>query len=63
MVLDSLIVPFQFRLVTLALRSDHEFDGAVDYFVLAEDPLSDVLAAVRALFLVNKTLMNAYLTE
>ena len=63
MVLDSLLVPIQFRLVTLALRLDHELDGAVDDFVLSEDPLADVLAAVRALFLVYQTLVDAYLTE
>ena len=63
MVLDPLVVPFQFRLVTLAFRPDHEFDGTVDYFVLAEDPLADILTAVRALFLMNQTLMDAYLTE
>ena len=58
---DALLVALIFSLFSFSV--DHQFDGAVDDFRLLKDPLTDIHAAVRALFTMDHALINADVAE
>lgn len=63
-ILDPLLEPLGFVFVAeLAFAIYQDLDSIVNDLGLLEDPLSDVLSAVRALLLANQTLSDTLFTE